>query len=81
MYSAMTADTTETLERISRIIADNPHDPRVATVIAGLRATVANLMSASQTAEDTRERSSAHAVADGLSAAAEVCIRLQDARG
>ncbi|WCM24380.1 hypothetical protein NDK50_26570 [Paraburkholderia bryophila] len=80
MYSAMTTDAIETLERIGRITADNPHDPRVAAVIASLRTTVASVMSASQGADDTRNRSSAHTVADGLSAAAEMCLRLQDRR-
>jgi len=81
MYSAMTADTIETLERVGRITADNPHDPRVAAVMAALRQTAASVMSASQGVDDTRNRSSAHAVADGLSAAAEICGRLQDRRG
>lgn len=81
MYTAMTKDAIETLERIGRITEENPHDPRVAAVIESLKATVASVMSESQGADDTRNRSSAHTVADGLSAAAEVCLRLQDRRG
>lgn len=80
MYSAMTTDTIDSLEHIVQILVENPADPRANDMIERLKKTAASVLRELQGVSDAGLRSSAHAVADGLLAAAEICGRLQDRR-
>jgi hypothetical protein len=80
MYAAMTEDVLEALDKIGQITEEHSYDPRLVPIIAQLKATAASVMSSSQGLDDMHLRSSVHAVADGILAAAEICNRLQDRR-
>jgi hypothetical protein len=80
VYENVSPETTDVLDHISRIIANDAHDPRVGQVIGDLKRTAANIMGSSQGLNNIQMRSSLHTVADGLLAAAEICSRLQDGR-
>jgi len=79
MYQAINPSSIETLEHIVSIMAEKKHDARIAELTADLKLAADEVVRAARSEEDHRTRSAAQSVADGLIAAAEICVRMQEA--